>query len=100
VDQVNKVAFENLAAISKDIPFNASTGSNLFLTVGSDDSYDAVRLLSPQFRERAAERLGSPFYAAIPNRDFLIMWSTNASPAFMNKLREQVLQDSRDKPYP
>ncbi len=100
LDQVNTVAFENLDAISKGVSLQASTGAEPFLAIGVNDGYDAVRLLSPQFRASVAKRLGSPFFAAIPNRDFLIMWSTKSSPSFTAHAREQAVRDSRDQPYP
>lgn len=100
LDQVHTVAFDNLDAISKKVSLQASTGADPFLAVGGNDGYDAVRLLSPQFRASVAKRLGSPFYAAIPNRDFLIMWSAKATPSFMAHAREQAVRDSRDQPYP
>lgn len=100
LDQANAVAFDNLDAISKEVSLQASTGADPFVAVGVNDGYDAVRLLSPQFRASVAKRLGSPFYAAIPNRDFLIMWSSSASPSFVAHAREQAIRDSRDQPYP
>ena len=100
LDQVNAVAFDNLDAISKGVSLQASTGADPFVAIGVNDGYDAVRLLSPQFRASVAKQLGSPFYAAIPNRDFLIMWSTKASPSFLAHAREQAVRESRDQPYP
>ena len=100
LDQVNAVAFDNLDGISQGVPLQPSTGPDPFVAVGVNDGYDAVRLLSPQFRASVAKQLGSPFYAAIPNRDFLIMWSAKASPSFLAHAREQAVRDSRDQPYP
>lgn len=100
LDQVNAVALGNLDGISTEVPIEVSSGADPFVAVAVNDGYDAVRLLSPTFRASVAKQLGSPFHAAIPNRDFLIMWSSHASSSFVAHAREQVIRDSRDQPYP
>lgn len=70
-----------------------------FLASEEKDGYDAVRLLLPWVRQEAAKHLGNPFLAAIPNRDFLVMWGTTNSQAFQSRARDNVLQDFKSQPY-
>lgn len=95
-----RVAGENLRDASKDISFSGAEGPNRFLAFEIDDGYDAARVLIPDFRKLAAEELGSPFYVAFPNRDFLIMWSKSVSPEFDAHIRQEVAKDFESEPYP
>lgn len=96
----DRVALENLEVVSKDIPLMESGGADPFLSVGGQDGYDAARLLSPRFRERAAAKLGSPLFAAIPNRGFLFLWPAKASPDLRARARSRATPDMRGQPYP
>lgn len=72
---------------------------DLFLASETKDGYDAVRVLVPWIRQEAAKVLGDPFLAAIPNRDFLIMWGAGNSPQFQASARENVRNDFHAQPY-
>ncbi|HEU4391587.1 MAG TPA: DUF1444 family protein [Blastocatellia bacterium] len=76
------------------------TGGDGFLGVETKDGYDAARILLPSLREYAAQTLGTPFFAAFPNRDFLIMWSRNSAAEFQELAREKVRLDFGQQPYP
>lgn len=64
------------------------------------DGFDAARVLMPKLRQLAADRLGAPFYFAIPNRDFLMMWNLEAGAEFQETLRNQIALDFGCQPYP
>ena len=70
-----------------------------FLASEEKDGYDAVRLLLPWVRTEAAKHLGDPFFASIPNRDFLIMWGTENSALFQGQARQNVALDYQSQPY-
>ena len=70
-----------------------------FLASEEKDGYDAVRLLLPWVRSEAAKILGNPFFASIPNRDFLIMWGVENSTPFQNRARQNVALDYDSQPY-
>jgi hypothetical protein len=93
-------AFENLERASRDLPVAASDGDDRLLAIELGDGYDATRLLLPGFRRFAAEKLGDPFVAAIPNRDVLVLWSKSASPGFQAQVRAEVEASFRDRAYP
>ncbi len=76
---INKTAFANLESVSRLLPDRIQDhgpgGTGKWLAISVADGYDATRILLPELRKRIESQLGSPFYAAIPNRDFLICWS-------------------------
>lgn len=99
VAEVRRRALANLAAASRDIPVQATAPPDLMLAVEVGDGYDATRLLLPDFRRFAASKLGETFYAAIPNRDALVMWSKTSSAEFQARLRAHIGSQFRGEPY-
>lgn len=71
-----------------------------FLALEEKDGFDAVSVLIPSVRQEAAKVFGNPFLVAIPNRDFLIMWSAKQGTSFQSRVRSKVQQDFRSRPYP
>jgi uncharacterized protein YtpQ (UPF0354 family) len=61
------------------------------------DGYDASRVLLPNLHEKLREHLGSPFVAAIPNRDILLCFRNE--PETVERLREQIETDHRRMPH-
>jgi hypothetical protein len=100
VDEIFKAAFENLHQRSQGIDMMAFPGENGFFIVSTRDGFDAVRLLSPEMRNVVAEHIGSPFFAGVPNRDFLICWSAKGDAEFQGKMRQQISSDFDEQPYP
>jgi len=99
-DAAAATARSNLWKASSQVEISAQAGSDpsvkgklVTLTVG--DGYDAARLTLPEWREALAARLGYPFYVAIPQRDFMIAWSHDAS--FAGSFGEQVKRDYASK---
>lgn len=100
VETLYATALENLHARSQGIEMMAFPGDNGFFIINTTDGFDAVRLLSPEMREVIAEHIGSPFYAGIPNRDFLICWSAAGDEDFQDKMRQQISSDFDEQAYP
>ena len=93
-------ALSNLEEASAGIQIHATEAPQLLLAIQTGDGYDAARLLLPATRKLAIEHLGEPCYAAVPNRDFLIMWSRSNPEEFQKLVRDQVRQDFGSQPYP
>jgi hypothetical protein len=98
LDQLEAAALAHLDAVVVETePVEAVDG---VLTVSNRDSYRAVRLLSPAFRTQMAKRLGSPFRAAIPNRDRLLVWPASLAPEAQKRIQEGLRRDLAAQPYP
>lgn len=96
-----ETALKNLDQQHKNVKMEGSTnGADRFLAIEEKDGYDAVRLLVPWVRQEAAKALGDPFYAAIANRDFLIMWSEKNTAKFHEFTRKRAREDFNAQPYP
>jgi uncharacterized protein YtpQ (UPF0354 family) len=100
-DEASKTAFANLELASKGVrPESDEHDGERFLVVGTGDSYDAVRVLLPSLREAVAKTLGTPFFAAVPTRGRLLLWSTSSSPRLQEHMRKVVRQGFMNDPYP
>ena len=44
--------------------------------------------------------LGNPFYVALPNRDFLVMWSAENSAGFQQFAKYKAQEDFKAQAYP
>jgi uncharacterized protein YtpQ (UPF0354 family) len=100
VDELHDLALGNLIRQSQQIQAHAAQDENgdvnliLFQTM---DGYDATRLLLPSLHDKLREHLGSPFAAAIPNRDILLCFRNEADN--VQRIRNQVAEDYRSRPY-
>jgi hypothetical protein len=74
-------------------------GPEPFIGIELKDGHDAVRLLLGEVREFAATKLGEPFFAGIPSRDFLILWSMKCSPHFHEFVQEKINDDYAASPF-
>lgn len=86
-------AIENLAGKSAAARF---VGDGPLLVARSGDGLDAARLLMPATHHLLAERLGSPFVAAVPHRDVLLA----SSVADAEGLAARARDDARRAPHP
>lgn len=94
-------AIENLEEASDGLQMQSALGDEVkSIIVSTRDSFDAARILMPGFRGFLVENLGAPFCFAIPNRDFLICWNTDAQPQIAAALAARVRQDFGEQPYP
>ena len=69
-----------------------------FITIATKDGYDAARLALRELRDALGKQLGYPFFAAVPNRDFLVAWSSDY--AFANQFSVKVREDFGARSYP
>ncbi|HRE15675.1 MAG TPA: DUF1444 family protein [Rhodocyclaceae bacterium] len=94
-----ETALSNVDLHNQSAKLQGSGKPDPFLASEEKDGYDSVRLLLPRVRSEAARHLGNPFFASIPNRDFLIMWGTKNSTNFQVRARQNVGQDYATQPY-
>jgi hypothetical protein len=100
VDDLHELAIANLVARSEQLAAHAAEDEGgdvnliLFQTM---DGYDASRILLPTLHDRLREYLGSPFGAAIPNRDMLLCFRNDDET--VARLRKQVAADYRSMPH-
>ena len=99
-EQLYDIALNNLNEASDDLEMAYIPPPQALIAIESKDGYDATRILLPGIRELAVERLGEPFFAGIPNRDFLLMWSVESDETFQKFTREKVCEDFQRQPYP
>lgn len=99
LDDVHSKAIENLVGKSQTLAADAAQDENgtvnlILFQLG--DSYDSSRLLLPTLHDRLRGHLGSPFLAAIPNRDILICIRNDSS--ILDSVKVQIAQDFRTMP--
>jgi len=97
---LHEAAIDNLVKRSESMSAHAAQDDEgkinliLFQTM---DGYDASRVLLPNLHEKLREHLGSPFVAAIPNRDILLCFRND--PETVERLREQIETDHKRMPH-
>jgi hypothetical protein len=100
LEDLHELAINNLVARSETLAAHAAEDENgevnliLFQTM---DGYDASRVLLPTLHERLRQYLGSPFGAAIPNRDILLCFRNDDET--VARLKTQVAEDYRQMPH-
>ncbi|HQY89776.1 MAG TPA: DUF1444 family protein, partial [Tepidisphaeraceae bacterium] len=100
IDELHDKAIENLVARSQEIAADAAQDEDgvvnlvLFNTL---DGYDSSRILLPNLHERLRPHLGTPFIAAVPNRDILLCFRNDD--ATIDNLRNQISHDFRTMPH-
>lgn len=100
LDDLHQIAINNLVSRSEAINAHAAqddAGGVYLVLFQTMDGYDAARLLLPTLHERLRGYLGSPFVAAVPNRDILICFRNDS--ATVDKLRDQIGKDYRQMPH-
>lgn len=99
-ETLHEAAIENLIKRSEAMSAHAAQDEEgkinliLFQTM---DGYDASRVLLPNLHEKLREHLGSPFVAAIPNRDILLCFRNDDET--VARLREQIEADHKRMPH-
>ena len=100
LDQLHSTAIQNLLGRSEQIAAHAAQDEDgkinliLFQTM---DGYDASRVLLPNLHEKLREHQGSPFVAAIPNRDILLCFRNDDET--ITRLRDQIKRDYLSMPH-
>lgn len=100
IEDLHTTALANLVSRSEAINAHAAQdekGGVYLVLFQTMDGYDAARLLLPTLHERLRGYLGSPFVAAVPNRDILICFKNEDE--VVEKLKEQIAQDYRSMPH-
>ncbi|MDP9173054.1 MAG: DUF1444 family protein [Planctomycetota bacterium] len=100
LDQLHEAALENLLARSQTMSAHAAqdeSGRIYLILFQTMDGYDASRLLLPNLHEKLREHLGSPFAAAIPNRDILLCFRNDEET--VAKLEPQIESDFAQMPH-
>jgi hypothetical protein len=100
LDQLHEAALENLIRRSDAIEAHAApdeTGEISLIIFQTMDGYDASRILLPTLHDRLRAHLGSPFAAAIPNRDILLCFRNDADT--VDKYRKQIRADFQQMPH-
>jgi hypothetical protein len=100
VEELHELAIENLVKRSETLAAHAAeddAGEVNLILFQTMDGYDASRVLLPTLHERLRQYLGSPFGAAIPNRDILLCFRNDDQT--VARLRKQVAEDYRQMPH-
>jgi uncharacterized protein YtpQ (UPF0354 family) len=100
VDDLHALAIENLVRRSDAIHAHAAQspdGSVELVIFQTLDGFDATRLLLPTLHQKLRDMLGSPFAAAIPNRDIMLCFRNDADT--FARVSKQVQQDFRTMPH-
>lgn len=100
MEQLHETAIENLISRSEQMSAQAAQDEDGRVTLiffQQMDGYDASRILLPTLHDRLREHLGSPFAAAIPNRDILLCFRNE--PEMIARLKGQIAEDYRSMPH-
>jgi Protein of unknown function (DUF1444) len=100
IDDLHEVALANLIQRSQTLGAHAAqdTDEKIYLIVFQTmDGYDSSRILLPNLHDKLCEHLGSPFAAAIPNRDILLCFRND--PETTDKLIPQIQTDFTQMPH-
>jgi len=100
LDEVHETAMKNLISASESMPARTADdedGNIKLIIFQTGDGYDASRILLPTLHDRLVEYLGSPFSAAIPNRDILLCFRND--PELVEQLRKQIEEDFNRLPH-
>lgn len=99
LEDLHEKAIENLVQKSQTLAADAAQdeqGNVNLILFQLGDGYDSSRLLLPTLHDRLRGHLGTPFLAAIPNRDILICIRNDSS--ILGSVRSQIAHDYRTMP--
>ena len=101
-DRIHEVAIENLDGLSQNIRIEtktAPTDTGKYAVFAAEDSYNAARLVSPQFMLRLRKTLGQKIFIGVPSRGFMVAWSADFSrkAQFADVIADEV---NTEKSYP
>lgn len=98
-EDVHERALANLGELPwpKKLP-GRQTEQGRVIAIRAGDAFEASRILHPQFHTLLRAPLGSPFLAAIPDRDTLIGFHDH--PGLRRSLAGQIADDFRKASYP
>jgi len=93
-------SIQNLDSDKMEMEVTITDGTDRFIGMETHDGYDAARILLPRVRQFAAGKLGERFFAGMPNRNFLILWSKSCSKRFVDYAVEKIDTDFSIQPFP
>ena len=99
-EEIFNRAIVNLDSDKVETEVTITDGSDRFIGLESHDGFDAARILLPRVRDLASAKLGAPYFAGFPNRDFLILWSKECSPRFQEYASEKIETDYSIHSFP
>lgn len=99
-----EIAKANLVKASETLEVSLVPGGVKLLVIQTGDGYDAARILLREIREILLKELdeesSGAVYAGVPNRDFLIAWSTDTPDEVHEQLSETVAADAGRQSHP
>jgi len=99
-EELLNLSIANLNSHKVEMEVTITDGTDRFIGLESHDGFDAARILLPRVREFASTKLGKTYFAGIPNRDFLILWSKECSRRFQEYAIEKIETDYSIQNYP
>lgn len=100
VDALHEQAVANLVNRSHEITMEGSrTEGYTMLALSTPDAYNATRVLLPDLHKKLREYLGPTFYAAMPNREFLLAFNSEREEVIA-RVRQQVASDYAKARHP
>ncbi len=97
---MRKAALKNLDRIAVSDAVRFRTGKYNYVVVKVKDPFGASRILSRKFRRHVIKHVGEEFFAAMPNRDYLICFNRELPDSELEKIKKQAEKDYRVRPYP
>ncbi len=100
IETLHEKSLQNLSVRSQQLSADAAQDENGQVNVilfQAGDGYDSSRILLANLHDRLREYLGSPFLAAVPNRDIMICIRNNSQ--VLASVRQQVKQDYLTMPH-
>jgi uncharacterized protein YtpQ (UPF0354 family) len=99
-DTVHQRALDNLAALPwpRRMEGSRQPDGGRVVLVQTDDSLSASRLLHPELHKLFSGPLGSPFWAGIPDRDTLVLFSDRRK--LKQRIARKLTKDMRTSSYP
>ncbi len=97
---MRKAALKNLDRIAVPEGIRFKSGKYNYVVVKAKDPFGASRILSKRFRRHVIKHVGEEFFAAMPNRDYLLCFNRELPDGELKKIREKLEQDYRVRPYP
>ncbi|MEZ6050140.1 MAG: DUF1444 family protein [Planctomycetaceae bacterium] len=102
-DDLHEIALENLDAYFESKPMEMAVaggeGGPTMVMPTQPDSYNAVRVLSEDFRDKMRGVMGSPFAIGIPGRDFFVAVNLQ-SDEMVAHVRQRVRNDQTEMDHP
>ena len=98
--EIYNTALMNLNGDPAEMEVTITDGTDRFIGLETHDGFDAARILTPKLRDFAVSKLGETYYAGLPNRNFLILWSVDCSARFQDYALEKIETDHAIQNYP